>query len=111
MSISPAEPSGQEGTDASSRPSRRGFVGTAAAATGVSLLGGWASSAASAAPMRVQDGIGSVSTAPRLPAGFTKTFKSRFVEANGIRQHVVVGGDGPCCWCTAGPRTGTPGAS
>ncbi len=48
MSISPAEPSGQEDTDASSRHARRrrscrGFVGTAAAATGVSLLGGWAS--------------------------------------------------------------------
>jgi pimeloyl-ACP methyl ester carboxylesterase len=36
-----------------------------------------------------------VSTAPRLPAGFTKTFRSRFVQANGIRQHVVIGGDGP----------------
>src|SRR5262249_19210949 len=40
-------------------------------------------------------GSGSVSTAPRLPAGFTKTFKGRFVQANGIRQHVVIGGDGP----------------
>jgi pimeloyl-ACP methyl ester carboxylesterase len=40
-------------------------------------------------------GPGSVSQAPRLPAGFTKTFKSRFVQANGIRQHVVIGGEGP----------------
>ena len=32
---------------------------------------------------------------PRLRAGFSKTFRSRFVQANGIRQHVVVGGDGP----------------
>jgi pimeloyl-ACP methyl ester carboxylesterase len=40
-------------------------------------------------------GSGSVSGAPRLPAGFTKTFKSRFVQANGIRQHVVIGGEGP----------------
>src|SRR5574341_1479077 len=38
---------------------------------------------------------GSVSTAPQLPPGFTKTFKSRFVKANGIRQHVVIGGGGP----------------
>ncbi|GAA0928587.1 alpha/beta hydrolase [Kribbella koreensis] len=74
--------------------SRRGFVTTAAAATTVSLAGGWASSA-TAAPTRVQDGFGSVGTAPGLPAGFTKTFKSRFVQANGIQQHVVVGGDGP----------------
>jgi pimeloyl-ACP methyl ester carboxylesterase len=40
-------------------------------------------------------GPGSVSRAPRLPAGFTKTFKSRFVQANGIRQHAVIGGEGP----------------
>jgi pimeloyl-ACP methyl ester carboxylesterase len=38
---------------------------------------------------------GSVSRAPELPPGFTKTFKSRFVQANGIRQHVVIGGGGP----------------
>ncbi|MEJ1109482.1 MULTISPECIES: alpha/beta fold hydrolase [unclassified Kribbella] len=85
MSISPADPP---------RPfSRRAFVGTAAAATGVSLFG--AASTASAAPQRARDGIGSVSTAPKLPAGFTRTFRSRFVDANGIRQHVVIGGDGP----------------
>ncbi|MET9668063.1 alpha/beta hydrolase [Streptomyces sp. NPDC006475] len=36
-----------------------------------------------------------MSTAPRLPAGFSETFQSRFVQANGIRQHAVVGGDGP----------------
>jgi pimeloyl-ACP methyl ester carboxylesterase len=78
-----------------SRPfSRRGFVGTAAAATGLSVLGGWASTA-SAAPARVQDGFGSVTDAPRLPSGFTRTFRSRFVNANGIQQHVVIGGDGP----------------
>ena len=57
--------------------SRRAFVG-GAAATGISLAGEWASAAASAAssPKRVPDGFGVVSTAPRLPAGFTKTFKS-----------------------------------
>ena len=40
-------------------------------------------------------GFGSVSQAPNLPAGFTDTFSSRFVHANGLRQHVVIGGDGP----------------
>ncbi|AOP51284.1 hydrolase [Streptomyces lydicus] len=39
--------------------------------------------------------LGSVGQAPHLPPGFTKTFTSRFVQANGIRQHVVVGGEGP----------------
>ncbi|MFG1621907.1 alpha/beta fold hydrolase [Kribbella sp. NPDC049227] len=75
--------------------SRRGFVGAAAAATGVSLIGGLAPSTAFATPRRAADGLGSVSTAPKLPTGFTRTFKSRFIEANGIRQHVVIGGGGP----------------
>ncbi|WUW58896.1 alpha/beta hydrolase [Streptomyces sp. NBC_01456] len=30
-----------------------------------------------------------------MPAGFAKTFTSRFVHANGLRQHAVVGGEGP----------------
>jgi pimeloyl-ACP methyl ester carboxylesterase len=33
--------------------------------------------------------------APHLPRGFSKTLTSRFVNANGIRQHIVIGGDGP----------------
>jgi len=41
------------------------------------------------------DAPGSVSQAPGLPGGFTTTFTSRLVHANGISQHVVVGGDGP----------------
>jgi pimeloyl-ACP methyl ester carboxylesterase len=32
---------------------------------------------------------------PHLPAGFTGTFKSRYIKANGLRQHAVIGGDGP----------------
>lgn len=32
---------------------------------------------------------------PNLPAGFWKTFTSRFVNADGLRMHVVIGGDGP----------------
>ncbi|MBW9206693.1 alpha/beta hydrolase [Mumia sp. zg.B53] len=39
--------------------------------------------------------FGSVSQAPDLPDGFTTTFKSQLVEANGIRQHAVIGGAGP----------------
>jgi len=93
---SPTERPTQEGSGGKRGLSRRAFAGGAAAATGVTLLGLWTSSAAAAsAPMRVPDGFGSVSRSPRLPAGFTRTFKSRFVQANGIRQHVVIGGDGP----------------
>ena len=40
-------------------------------------------------------GPGSTSQAPNLPAGFTDTFTSRYVQANGIRQHIVTGGSGP----------------
>lgn len=34
-------------------------------------------------------------TPPHLPPGFTGTFKSRYINANGVRQHAVIGGDGP----------------
>lgn len=43
----------------------------------------------------IAEGPGSVSHAPQLPDGFTDIFTSRTVEAGGLRQHVVVGGDGP----------------
>jgi len=38
---------------------------------------------------------GSVSGAPGLPKGFSKTFTSQFIQAGGLRQHAVIGGDGP----------------
>ncbi len=41
------------------------------------------------------EGPGSVSGAPNLPDGFVGTFTSRYVEAGGLRQHVVIGGLGP----------------
>jgi len=41
------------------------------------------------------EGPGSVSGAPHLPAGFTGTFTSRYVDTGDLRQHVVTGGDGP----------------
>jgi pimeloyl-ACP methyl ester carboxylesterase len=73
--------------------SRRGFTaGTAAVAAG-SVVG---APVAEAAPSkhRPRD-FGSVATAPHLPAGFRRVFRDRFVTAHGIRQHAVVGGDGP----------------
>jgi pimeloyl-ACP methyl ester carboxylesterase len=82
--------------------SRRVFAGGAAAVAGLSLVSALSSSAASAAGVatgfRATDaphGPASVSGAPRLPREFTDMFESRFVTANGIRQHVVIGGDGP----------------
>ena len=41
------------------------------------------------------DGRGSVSRAPNLPAGFTDTFTSRYVDTGVLRLHVVTGGQGP----------------
>ena len=43
----------------------------------------------------VPDGFGSVSQAPNLPDGFTNTFTSHFVDTAMLRQHAVIGGDGP----------------
>ncbi len=41
------------------------------------------------------EGPGSVSRAPNLPAGFNDMFTSRYIDTGELRQHVVVGGDGP----------------
>jgi pimeloyl-ACP methyl ester carboxylesterase len=51
-------------------------------------------SSASASPP-TPEGPGSVYGAPNLPAGFTDTFTSRYIDAGGLRQHVVIGGAGP----------------
>ena len=45
----------------------------------------------SAAP----EGPGSVSDAPNLPAGFTDTFASRYIDIGELRLHAVIGGEGP----------------
>ena len=49
----------------------------------------------SSAPLTTPEGPGSVSGAPNLPAGFTDTFTSRYIDAHGLRQHAVIGGQGP----------------
>src|SRR5437773_827641 len=40
-------------------------------------------------------GPGSVSGAPNVPAGFTDTFTSCYVDAGQLRLHAVTGGEGP----------------
>jgi pimeloyl-ACP methyl ester carboxylesterase len=49
----------------------------------------------SAASPPTPEGPGSVFGAPNLPDGFAGTFTSRYVDAGGLRQHVVTGGQGP----------------
>jgi pimeloyl-ACP methyl ester carboxylesterase len=43
----------------------------------------------------VPKGPGAVSGAPHLPIGFKDTFTSRYVNANSVRLHAVIGGSGP----------------
>ena len=43
----------------------------------------------------IPEGSGSVWGAPNLPAGFTDTFTSRYIDTGDVRLHAVVGGDGP----------------
>jgi len=49
----------------------------------------------SATHVPTPEGPGSVSGAPNLPARFTDTFTSRYIDAGGLRQHAVIGGEGP----------------
>jgi pimeloyl-ACP methyl ester carboxylesterase len=43
----------------------------------------------------IPEGPGSVSGAPNLPAGFTDTFTSRYIDTGELRLHAVTGGYGP----------------
>ena len=49
----------------------------------------------SPAPLPTPEGPGSVSGAPNLPAGFTDTFTSRYIDTGELRLHAVIGGEGP----------------
>jgi pimeloyl-ACP methyl ester carboxylesterase len=49
----------------------------------------------SSAPPSSPEGPGSVSGAPNLPAGFTDTFTSRYIDTGELRLHAVIGGEGP----------------
>jgi len=49
----------------------------------------------SPAPLSTPEGPLSVSGAPNLPAGFTDTFTSRYIDTADLRQHAVIGGEGP----------------
>jgi pimeloyl-ACP methyl ester carboxylesterase len=49
----------------------------------------------SSADLPTSEGPGSVSGAPNLPAGFTGTFTSRYVDTGELRLHAVSGGGGP----------------
>lgn len=57
-------------------------------------------------PFPTPDGPGSVSDVPHLPARFTETFTSRYVDTGEVRLHAVTGGEGPPLLLLAGwPQT------
>lgn len=49
----------------------------------------------SSSQLPTPEGPASVTGAPNLPAGFSGTFTSRYVDAGGLRLHAVTGGEGP----------------
>src|SRR5262245_48519300 len=75
-------------------PTRRDVLALAAVASAAGLLPGQLG-AASASTSNAPAGPGSVSGAPNLSSGFSSTFASRYVDANGLRLHAVIGGKGP----------------
>ncbi|MGX9143215.1 alpha/beta fold hydrolase [Mesorhizobium sp. 128a] len=79
-------------TGNSSTGTLRGIVASASAVA-AGLLG--MPMAPLAAHCEIPEGPGSVTGAPDLPEGFTETFTSQYIQANGIRLHAVVGGKGP----------------
>src|SRR5262245_31110245 len=75
-------------------PTRRDVLALAAVASAAGLLPGQLG-AASASTSNAPAGPGSVSGAPNLSSAFSSTCASRFVNANGLRLHAVIGGKGP----------------
>ena len=45
-------------------------------------------------PSPSPEGPLAVAGAPNLPAGFTETFTSHYIDAGEVRLHAVVGGEG-----------------
>jgi pimeloyl-ACP methyl ester carboxylesterase len=83
-------------TDQFSGQTRRTLLATSAAAAATLTLAALEPNVAEAAArMPTPQGPGSVWGAPYLPQGFRDTFKSRFVNVNGMHLHVVIGGEGP----------------
>ena len=76
------------------RSTRRGVLAIGTAAIVTSVLPRLRATEAEASVGGVPTGAGSALGAPNLPDGFAKTFTSRYVEANGVRFHVVIGGKG-----------------
>src|SRR5262245_6262591 len=75
--------------------SLRSLLATAAAAAPFVLTVALIQMPQAATNPAIPKGPGSASEAPHLPKGFTDTFTSRYVNANGVHLHTVIGGKGP----------------
>jgi pimeloyl-ACP methyl ester carboxylesterase len=74
---------------------RRDAFAAGAAASALALTVALVQTPQAATSLSMVKGAGSASGAPHLPKGFTDTFTSRYVNANGVRLHTVIGGNGP----------------
>jgi pimeloyl-ACP methyl ester carboxylesterase len=98
MSASSTLPAGSHSSSPNARRTLRGraLIGGVVAVVAAALVGSvLVQPAAPSTRAPTPTGPGSVSGAPNLPPGFTTTFKSRYVDANGLRMHAVIGGEGP----------------
>jgi pimeloyl-ACP methyl ester carboxylesterase len=75
-------------------PTRREVLAVAAAAIVPTFARGKRATAREASSGRVPIGPSSALGAPHLPAGFANMFASRYIDANGLRLHAVIGGQG-----------------
>jgi pimeloyl-ACP methyl ester carboxylesterase len=88
----PDEPASEHSEDVvNAGITRRGVVRAAGAGALALGLGGATAAAAQTASAATRRASGFISPPPNPPKGFT----SRFINAGGLRQHVVIGGDGP----------------
>jgi len=86
------EPADEQAGDAvSAGMSRRSVI----RAGGVGALALGLGAAPPAARAAIRGGRGSVAGTPHFPAGFNKTFTSRYIRTGDLVQHVVIGGEGP----------------
>jgi pimeloyl-ACP methyl ester carboxylesterase len=91
-SKAPDEPAKEHSADeVNAGMSRRGVIRAAGAGALALGLSGATGAAAQAASAATRKGPGPRSQPPNPPKDFT----SRFINTDGLRQHVVIGGDGP----------------
>jgi pimeloyl-ACP methyl ester carboxylesterase len=94
---------GSHNSERAGKFSRRSLL-RAASVSAAAAPGLWL--AAGVSPASAEPGAAAVTHLPGLPNGFWKTFTSRRVRVDGMRLHVVTGGEGPAVLLLCGwPQT------